>query len=304
MSLFAKEKQCWHQKCFIGFISFYEIGVFMKFSKVFIVTVLSSSLCSSAQAASVIIDGKLADWGLESKGNLDDWIPDSALVPFGQYTIEDQTGGSNTYLTPGYGGQAYDAEAMYTFADNSNLYIALVTGLSPNTPTFGNSYGPGDFAIDFGRDGTFEFGIQTTGADIGKVYKNVVWDLGLWDTSNRYINHSHQPANPLHPTSIKEGTGTYVGMGQLIYDASLSFNNMGQHAADYHYVIEAAIPLAVFNGFSGLFDIHWTMNCANDSISVDPELARVPEPTTLALLMLGLTGMAFSKRRNNALMMA
>jgi hypothetical protein len=46
------------------------------------------------------------------------------------------------------------------------------------------------------------------------------------------------------------------------------------------------------------------MNCANDSISVDPELARVPEPTTLALLMLGLTGMAFSKRRNNALMMA
>jgi len=302
MSLFAKEKQCWHQKCFLGFISFHEIGVFMKYSKVLIVTVLSSSLYSSVQAASITVDGNLADWGLKRNGNVSDWIPNSALVPPTQYTVEDQTGGLNTYLTPGYGGQAYDAEAMYTFTDNSNLYIALVTGLSPNTPTSGNSYGPGDFAIDFGRDGSFEFGIQTTGADKGKVYKNVVWDLGLWDVNNQYINNSHQPANALHPTSIR--SGTYAGVGQLIYDANLGFNNMGQYINDYHYVIEAAIPLAVFAGFSGLFDIHWTMNCANDSISVDPELARVPEPATLALLMLGLTGMAFSKRRNNALMMA
>lgn len=274
----------------------------MKYSKVLIVTVLSSSLYSSAQAASITVDGNLADWGLKRNGNVSDWVPNSALVLPNQFTVEDQTGGLNTYLTPGYGGQAYDAEAMYTFTDNSNLYIALVTGLSPNTPTSGNSYGPGDFAIDFGRDGSFEFGIQTTGADKGKVYKNVVWDLGLWDANNQYINNSHQPANALHPTSIR--SGTYAGVGQLIYDANLGFNNMGQYINDYHYVIEAAIPLAVFTGFSGLFDIHWTMNCANDSISVDPELARVPEPATLALLMLGLTGMAFSKQRNNALMMA
>ena len=274
----------------------------MKYLKALIVTLLSSSLYSSAQATSITVDGNLADWGLNRNGNAGDWLPNPALVPSSQYTVEDQTGGLNTYLNPGYGGQAYDAEAMYTFTDHSNLYIALVTGLSPNTPNSGNSYGPGDFAIDFGRDGTFEFGIQTTGADKGKVYSNVVWDLGLWDSNNQYINSSHNPANPFHPTSIR--SGTYAGVGQLIYDANLGFNNMGQYINDYHYVIEAAIPLAVFSGFSGLFDIHWTMNCANDAISVDPVLARVPEPATLALLMLGLIGMSFSRRSKTSFVIA
>jgi hypothetical protein len=301
MSLFAKEKQCWHQKCCIGFISFHEIGVFMKYLKGLIVTVLSSSLYSSVQAASITVDGNLADWGLKRNGNAGDWVPNSALVPPSQYTVDDQTGDLGTYLTPGYGGQAYDAEAMYTFTDHSNLYIALVTGLSPNTPNSGNSYGPGDFAIDFGRDGTFEFGIQTTGPDVGKVYRNVIWDYGLWDKNGGEVKKTHLAPDPLHPTSIR--SGVEVGIAELIY-TDTAFSGMGQYINDYHYVIEAAIPLAVFTGFSGLFDIHWTMNCANDSISVDPELARVPEPATLALLILGLTGMAFSKRRNNALMMA
>lgn len=63
-------------------------------------------------------------------------------------------------LFPGWGGQAYDAEALYVHLDTSYLYLALVTGLSPNTPNnpAGNSYGPGDFAIDFldfGQAGSF-----------------------------------------------------------------------------------------------------------------------------------------------------
>jgi hypothetical protein len=122
-----------------------------------------------AQAASVVVDGKIADWGLHQTGKASDWTPNPALVPSTQYTVEDQTGNANTYLSPGYGGQAYDAEALYTFVENNLLYIALITGLSPDTPDNpkANSYGPGDFAIDFGQDGSYEFGIETTGANAG-----------------------------------------------------------------------------------------------------------------------------------------
>lgn len=256
-------------------------------------------LLASASAQAITIDGNLADWGLHQTGQASDWLPDANIVPTtSQYAVEDQTGGSGVRLFPGWGGQAYDAEALYVHLDTSYLYLALVTGLSPNTPNnpAGNSYGPGDFAIDFldfGQAGSFEFGVETTGANAGKVYQVTSWDLGLWDVNGNY-NPAHP--DPLHPTSIHSGSQT--GTGSLVY-TSTAFTNMGVYRNDKHYVIEAAIPLSAFAGYSGKFDVHWTMNCANDSISADPEL-KVPEPATLALMPLGMVGLIALRRRKAA----
>ncbi|HQT31612.1 MAG TPA: hypothetical protein PLE48_13645 [Thiobacillus sp.] len=73
----------------------------------------------SLSSAAYTIDANLADWGLQRNGNAGDWTPHALAKA---WTVEDQTGGRGAYLTPGYGGQAYDVEALYVDYDASYLY--------------------------------------------------------------------------------------------------------------------------------------------------------------------------------------
>ena len=270
-------------------------------------TALFVALSSTAQAG-VVVDGDLKDWLNKPTGNLSDWTPSDSSV----YSIpEDQSGlENNGYLSPGWGGQAYDAEAIYVKNDANFFYVAVVTGLSPDTI----DYPAGDLAFDFGNDGSYEYGVvvksDSQNTDIhsaqnggigsqGEVYKVNKWNVGLWADNGNYVGIGQ--GTQAHPTTIN--AGAQLGIAELVYqqalfDGSTLVSQLGSFAGT-HYVIEAKIPTFLFaaSDLAKAFTVHWAMGCANDAIDVDPPAIRVSSPTTLPLLAIGLA-MLLTFRRN------
>jgi len=274
----------------------------MKMRKLLISSLLLTAFTTNANSAGFNIDGDLSDWGVSHNGNANDWTPTPNTGI--QYTIEDQ---NTAKLEPGWGGQNYDAEAIYAHKDTANntLSIALATGHNPETANnpSGNSFGAGDFAIDFGRDGTFEAGIniKPSGDGFGVlagVYKVTEWALGLWadDTTPGYVNAEH-------PTSIVEGD--LLGVASLaISGPEKGYGEWNPNHNHYFYEMELSLDLLRDAGWQGeSFDIHWTQNCGNDSIIVDPPSA-VPTPGTLVLLLAGFAGLRLSNTKFKTPLMA
>ena len=260
---------------------------------------LLAAFTMAPPAGAYVIDGDLQDWlaGAPTR-SADDWLPKAGV----KWAAEDQI---TSYLNPGYGGQNYDAEAIYVDISGDDLYIAIVTGRAPGTDV---RYPGGDIAINLGwpggNDDSFEVAIVTQDHDgytAGDVVAVDEWFYGLWTGANAYDPANANDYKQAHPVAVK--SGTRKGEAELVYKkgsyggATLK-DRIGPYTGE-HYVIEAKVDL----GLLGLdvngdpFLAHWTQWCANDWIQVDPDPQQIPAPPTLALVGLGLALLGVGRRR-------
>jgi hypothetical protein len=261
----------------------------MNFNKTLLLSALSLSLSALIpQAALATTINTFSDWGISTS----DLSSSTASV---QSTVEDQHG---SYLNPGYGGQAYDAEAIYTTWDSDYLYIGIMTGRAQDA----GGWTAGDISFDLGSDGSFEYGLVTSDATSshpdgigapGDFYDVTDWNYGIWTAPGVHNETDITPYKVAHPTSIKAGTKTGNATS---FSYSDGFTGYGAWNSDTHYFISAAIDLDLFGGSSALLDdgfsAHWTANCNNDWIQQD--VAAVPEPSVLWLFSIGFIGLLSS----------
>lgn len=244
---------------------------------------------ATLSANTYVIDGNLSDWHVDlgaasSAGYLDSHLPSGGIDI--DVITEDNVDASmySPYVGPGYSYQnLFDAEAMYVDNDADNLYIAIVTGLpraGSDVPWNSTWFLPGDIGINTNPlvDSTYEYAIDVSSYDgvnaTAKLYNNASW--------NPVYYSAYAAANPwtINPGSL---SSTYV---DFVYG----------YVQNTHYVLEAKIPLAslgLASAGSGSavrsLDIHWTMQCGNDTLNLRADVNPVaPEPGTMVLLLVGL----------------
>jgi hypothetical protein len=271
----------------------------------------------------ISVDGSLTDWGV---------TPGSDYTPYAGINswVEPQIG-SNGYLGPGYGGQTFNVEAMYSTVANGKLSFAVITGLPPEGAYMTVDgqywhYTPGDILIDFEPyyvpsslttpTGRFDFAIETTtytsGSEFvhggvgaqgaGALFSNVTPGLssikwtGVYDPSGvNYPNGVYYPVEIMRDAN-RNALGTLVST-----PTQFNYSYWGNN----HYVIEGSVPISAFvapNTVGGLNALlSWSMRCGNDigyvcqTVEFDQH-ETIPEPTSL-LLLVGSVAAGMIRRR-------
>ena len=250
--------------------------------------------CLPALADSV--DGSTADWGTISTNPHDSRRLTYDFAAGVSAFVED-TGGENR-VGPGYGGQDYDVEALFSRLERTVFSGGLLTGFDltlgePRSHHSGQRYLPGDYLLDFGCDGGYDLALDFSSYSGGRI------DLVRLAGDNRdlapVVIGSHRFVgpwawNPAHGGTVVGSVSAYLGQA----------TNLGGD----HQFFEFSFDLSTTPGLAGL-DLHcisanWTMQCGNDFGQVQAQLPTpVPEPSPLLLLLLGaaLLGAAALRRR-------
>ena len=249
--------------------------------------------------ADLVIDGDLTDWGVTP---FSDW--DADLAPNSQQTLGNWHNGSYPY-----GGENFDAEALYFAADANYLYLAIVQSMpEAGVPDpYGRNiwYTPGDIALnlDIGTEGGtptgeygYELGVSTQGADMGAVYSMPDWTLPQANVGF--------PVNT--PSTIVDGT--LVGYGNLVYVSGDAVYGSQLECWGNTYIIEAALPWDLLGDVQLGDDmlIHYTISCGNDVLDLMTDMPVptgqvVPEPAALIFVgTVAVFGIASGRRKKNS----
>ena len=221
---------------------------------------------------------------------------------------EDQTGTGEYKLTPGVGGQKFDAEYLFYKLNGNKLSIGLQTGFDIISDigqyrandryyfggdlalSFDGNKSNYEYAIDFGNltknyAGTKKINAQsnnTSGVDTAGLYKANSWNNDIW---------------------FGESAPYSVSNGSLLLAADNGNFSQGSAAngykSDISYFTMFTFDLSNITGLQPNFvlDAHWTMSCGNDAIDGHVALAKVPEPSPILLFVLGLVGLVIARRK-------
>ncbi len=307
------------------------------------ILVVGAVLAVSGNAAAFTVDGNLDDWlsAGQVTGIYNYYDPDVQNPLWGDswfrptaagisYWIEDGPNiGSSGYVGPGYGGQNFDVEAMYAYADTTGLYIAVVTGFDPGGVWSWNGgdpqYRPGDLFLDFGDNGSWDLAIETAGLSVGlqpEAYGGTVGNVygpsgsSPWYTSP--VDYDVGPSEIIHDGDVSTDLGTAVfAYSDKVADADDNLTGgtkpyASGDPADYnpqdHNVIEVFLASSWLtgHGYAAGEDItissFWTEQCGNDWGGVEPQVTvpQVPEPTGIVMLgCLGAGMLAIKKKVRN-----
>lgn len=221
------------------------------------------------------------------------WDPDRGAFMHENW----RTDGDEHAPDPGpryYISEVFDIEAMYLDFDitNDQLVYSIVTSM-PNTgfdqvPWYpGYLFRAGDIRFQVGTE---QYVMGTHGGFLGNLYHNPVM---TYRDGHRGFG---ERGNPLLADSNLGHEMLNVDGLEFNYDEYLDENGQSLMENGYRtYVMEGSIPLSIIGADPTGNPITMTlgMSCNNDVGS----LTSVPEPSTIALMGIGLLGLYGGRRR-------
>lgn len=269
---------------------------------------IGASTASAEAVTGILVDGLLSDWGVQDSGISSDnnvgtplnsnWTPTQ-----GAWISEDwvQSGG---YVGPLYGGQNFDAEALYTGFDisTSTLYVALVTGFDIQGED-SLPYLPGDIFIDFGQNGSWDLAFDVSsrsdadGESLDSVSARTGVGTGWYDAppNGGVVGLTSTPY-------AANGTSSSAGTASFFYNNNGPWTDSWDHNVyefGYHVTNASWLDEILLNDGDGLgWTVHWTMSCGNDVLDLDAAPVPVPAAAPIALLGMGIVALVSRDRKS------